>query len=197
MEFYSQYGLTKELLRIGLFVIIVLCGTSACSNDDSDDDELAKDYKLKEVAWIMQDDEVKIIKQTIPGFLTDNNTDEEMKVTVKPTADVRQSSCFYTDDVKLFQLLTQTPNEIYVPGGFTLLPSDHFSYINSGPKTLFSLEEQYRLIYNHIISLREVNATYRACFTEINTGKELQITGKWTGKFFIQNEGETLLEEIK
>ena len=137
-----------------------------------------------------------------------------MKVTVKPTADVRQSSCFYTDDVKLFQLLTQTPNEIYVPGGFTLLPSDHFSYINSGPKTLFSLEEQYiplmveithestipphhRLIYNHIISLREVNATYRACFTEINTGKELQITGKWTGKFFIQNEGETLLEEIK
>ena len=204
----------KELLRIGLFVIIVLCGTSACSNDDSDDDELAKDYKLKEVAWIMQDDEVKIIKQTIPGFLTDNNTDEEMKVTVKPTADVRQSSCFYTDDVKLFQLLTQTPNEIYVPGGFTLLPSDHFSYINSGPKTLFSLEGQYiplmveithestipphhRLIYNHIISLREVNATYRACFTEINTGKELQITGKWTGKFFIQNEGETLLEEIK
>ena len=67
----------KELLRIGLFVIIVLCGTSACSNDDSDDDELAKDYILKEVAWIMQDDEVKIIKQTIPGFLTDNNTDEE------------------------------------------------------------------------------------------------------------------------
>ena len=191
----------KELLRIGLFVIIVLCGTSACSNDDSDDDELAKDYKLKEVAWIMQDDE-------------DNNTDEEMKVTVKPTADVRQSSCFYTDDAKLFQLLTQTPNEIYVPGGFTLLPSDHFSYIHSGPKTLFSLEEQYipltveithestipphhRLIYNHIISLREINATYRACFTEINTGKELQITGKWTGKFFIQNEGETLLEEIK
>ena len=48
-----------------------------------------------------------------------------------------------------------------------------------------------------IISLREINATYRACFTEINTGKELQITGKWTGKFFIQNEGETLLEEIK
>ena len=43
----------KELLRIGLFVIIVLCGTSACSNDDSDDDELAKDYILKEVAWIM------------------------------------------------------------------------------------------------------------------------------------------------
>ena len=40
----------KELLRIGLFVIIVLCGTSACSNDDSDDDELAKDYILKEVA---------------------------------------------------------------------------------------------------------------------------------------------------
>lgn len=162
----------------------------------------------------MQDDEVKIIKQTIPGFLTDNNTDEEMKVTVKPTADVRQSSCFYTDDAKLFQLLTQPPNEIYVPGGFTLLPSDHFSYIHSGPKTLFSLEEQYipltveithestipphhRLIYNHIISLREINATYRACFTEINTGKELQITGKWTGKFFIQNEGETLLEEIK
>ena len=36
----------KELLRIGLFVIIVLCGTSACSNDDSDDDELAKDYIL-------------------------------------------------------------------------------------------------------------------------------------------------------
>ena len=204
----------KELLRIGLFVIIVLCGTSACSNDDSDDDELAKDYILKEVAWIMQDVEVKIIKQTIPGFLTDNNTDEEMKVTVKPTADVRQSSCFYTDDAKLFQLLTQPPNEIYVPGGFTLLPSDHFSYIHSGPKTLFSLEEQYipltveithestipphhRLIYNHIISLREINATYRACFTEINTGKELQITGKWTGKFFIQNEGETLLEEIK
>ena len=126
----------KELLRIGLFVIIVLCGTSACSNDDSDDDELAKDYILKEVAWIMKD-EVKIIKQTIPGFLTDNNTDEEMKVTVKPTADVRQSSCFYTDDAKLFQLLTQPPNEIYVPGGFTLLPSDHFSYIHSGPKTSF------------------------------------------------------------
>lgn len=162
----------------------------------------------------MQDDEVKIIKQTIPGFLTDNNTDEEMKVTVKPTADVRQSSCFYTDDAKLFQLLAQTPYDIYVPDGSTLLPSDHFSYIHSGPKTLFSLEEQYipltveithestipphhRLIYNHIISLREINATYRACFTEINTGKELQITGKWTGKFFIQNEGETLLEEIK
>lgn len=203
----------KELLRIGLFVIIVLCGASACSNDDGDD-ELAKDYKLKEVAWIMQDDEIKIIKQTMPGFFTDNNTDEEMKVTVKPTAEVKQSSCFYTDDTKLFQLLAQTPYDIYVPDGSTLLPSDHFSYINSGPKTLFSLEEQYiplmveithestipphhRLIYNHIISLREVNATYRACFTEINTGEELQITGKWTGKFFIQNEGETLLEEIK
>ena len=51
----------KELLRIGLFVIIVLCGASACSNDDGDD-ELAKDYKLKEVAWIMQDDEIKIIR---------------------------------------------------------------------------------------------------------------------------------------
>lgn len=203
----------KKLLRIGLFVIIVLCGASACNNDDGND-ELAKDYILKEVTWIMQNDEVKIIKQTIPGFFTDNNTDEEMKVTVKPTADVRQSSCFYTDDAKLFQLLAQTPNEIYIPDGFTLLPSDHFSYIYGGPKTLFSLEEQYipltveithestipphhRLIYNHIISLREVNATYRACFTEINTGEELQITGKWTGKFFIQNEGEALLEEIK
>lgn len=63
----------KELLRIGLFVIIVICGASACSNDDGDD-ELAKDYKLKEVAWTMQDDEVKIIKQTMPGFFTDNNT---------------------------------------------------------------------------------------------------------------------------
>ena len=60
-----------------------------------------------------------------------------------------------------------------------------------------TIPPHYRLIYNHIISLREVNATYRACFTEINTGEELQITGKWTGKFFIQNEGETLLEEIK
>lgn len=201
----------KRLLRIGLLVVIVLCGASACNNDD---DELAKDYKLKEVAWMMQDDEIKIIKQTVPGFLVNNDTDKEMKVTVKPTADVRQSSCFYTDDAKLFQLLTQTPNEIYVPDGFILLPSDNFSYIHSGPKTLFSLEKQYipltveithestipphhRLVYNHIISLREVNATYRARFTEINTGEELEITGKWTGKFFIQNEGETLLEEIK
>ena len=95
-----------------------------------------------------------------------------------------------------------------------LLPSDHFSYIHSGPKTLFSLEEQYipltveithestipphhRLIYNHIISLREINATYRACFTEINTGKELQITGKWTGKFFIQNRGRNIVRRNK
>ena len=60
-----------------------------------------------------------------------------------------------------------------------------------------TIPPHHRLIYNHVISLREVNATYRACFTEINTGEELQITGKWTGKFFIQNEGETIVRRNK
>ena len=60
-----------------------------------------------------------------------------------------------------------------------------------------TIPPHHRLIYNHIISLREVNATFRARFTETNTGEESEITGKWMGKFFIQNEGETTLEEIK
>lgn len=202
----------KKLLRTGLFAMIVLCGASACSNDD---EPIAKNYELKEVAWTMQDnDEIKIIKQTAPGFFVDNNTDQDMEVEVSPTADVQQSSFFYTSDSDLFQLLVQAPIEIHVPNGLTPLPSDDFSYIYSGPKVLFSLEKQsipltieithkstipphHRLIYSHIISLREVNATFRARFTETNTGEELEITGKWMGKFFIQNEGETTLEEIK
>ena len=92
----------KKLLRTGLFAMIVLCGASACSNDD---EPVAKNYELKEVAWTMQDnDEIKIIKQTAPDFFVDNNTDQDMEVEVSPTADVQQSSFFYTSDSDLFQL---------------------------------------------------------------------------------------------
>ena len=38
----------KKLLRTGLFAIIVLCGASACSNDD---EPVAKNYELSSMDY--------------------------------------------------------------------------------------------------------------------------------------------------
>lgn len=87
----------KELLRTGLFAVIVLCGVTGCNKDDEPVD---KNYELDEVTWMLQDyDNVEIVKESMPGFLIDNDTENPIPVSVSPTENVNETSCFYPNDM--------------------------------------------------------------------------------------------------
>lgn len=202
----------KEFLRTGLFALIVLCGVAGC---DKDDEPIEKNYEFDEVTWMLQGyDNVEIVKESLPGFMVNNYTEDLIPVSVSPTENVNETSSFFPNDINMFKLLNQQPNEISVPNGLSPIPTDDFSYVSSFFKVPFSLDEykvprkieithkssvppHHRLIYNHIISYRKITATYRARYTETNTGEMVELTGKWIGKIFIKNEGELTLEEIK
>lgn len=44
----------KEILKTGLFTVIVLCSAAACSNDDENEDT---SYTLDSIQWAMLNDD--------------------------------------------------------------------------------------------------------------------------------------------
>lgn len=82
----------KELLRTGLFALIVLCGVTGCNKDD---EPVEKNYELDEVTWMLQgNDNVEIVKESMPGFLVNNDTEDFIPVSASPTENVNETSCF-------------------------------------------------------------------------------------------------------
>lgn len=109
----------KEILKTGLFAIIVLCSTVACSNDNEIKDT---SYTFDGIQWAMlYDDKVEetIIDVTPESY--ENGSSSTITVTMDPAMDYEQVSQFYYDDPKYFQLLNQTVNEVSIPTGNLIL----------------------------------------------------------------------------
>lgn len=195
----------EKLLSTGLYVAMVLCGVAAC--DNSDDNEL-KDtsYTLDKIEWKLDTDKVEVNEIKIPQEVYSNASSNEMQVTTCGVENYTQTSQFYTDNPQLFQLLNQVPIDVYIPSGENAF--DGFFYTSSGPLVPFSLEEytypappnstnsillppKTILTFDATILERKVTATYRACFTGNDSGKQIEITGQWKGVFY-----ETLTNKL-
>ena len=125
----------KEILKTGLFAIIVLCSTVACSNDNEIKDT---SYTFDGIQWAMlYDDKVEetIIDVTPESY--ENGSSSTITVTMDPAMDYEQVSQFYYDDPKYFQLLNQTVNEVSIPTGNLIF--DDFRYLSGGQTVPFTL----------------------------------------------------------
>lgn len=202
----------KQLLSTGLFAAIMLCSVAACSNDDNDE---IKDtsYTLDDIEWAMLDgDQVKETKMEIPQEVYRNQSDQSMPITVCAVQNFTQTSQFYSDDPELFQLLTQIPSNVYVPSEETSFEGFFHKY--GGPEVPLSLEEytypphSYSThtfevpshtitTFNATIIEYKVTATYRAHFTGNNSGKQIEITGKWKGTYYTDYMNRFGSEDIK
>ena len=200
----------KEILKTGLFAIIVLCSSVACSNDNEIKDT---SYTFDGIQWAMlYDDKVEETIIDVTPEIYENGSSSTITVTMDPAMDYEQVSQFYYDDPKYFQLLNQTVNEVSIPTGNLIF--DDFRYLSGGQTVPFTLEEYANLSDNHVeesitvpphctlyydatIIKREVTATYRAYFIGDETNERIEITGKWKGTFYRNNESVIRIEEIK
>lgn len=204
----------KRLLSRGVFTII-LCSVAACSNDDNENIEEIKDasYTLDEIEWKFDNDGIKVTEIEIPEEIYKNPSNSEMLVTVCSVENFMQTSQFYSDDPKYFQLLVQSPIiEVCIPSGE--IPFDDFFHTSGGPEVPFLLEEytysphSYStntsklpphsiLKFNATVIKRNVTAIYRARFIGNDSGKQVEITGKWHGVYYDSLEDIIKIEEIK
>ena len=200
----------KEILKTGLFAIIVLCSSVACSNDNEIKDT---SYTFDGIQWAMlYDDKVEETIIDVTPEIYENGSSSTITVTMDPAMDYEQVSQFYYDDPKYFQLLNPTVNEVSIPTGNLIF--DDFRYLSGGQTVPFTLEEYAYLSDNHVeesitvpphctlyydatIIKREVTATYRAYFIGDETNERIEITGKWKGTFYRNNESVIRIEEIK
>lgn len=200
----------KEILKTGLFAIIVLCSSVACSNDNEIKDT---SYTLDDIQWAMlNDDKVEETVINIMPETYENASSSTISVTIDPAMDYEQLSQFYYNDPKYFQPLNQIPNEVNVPTGELVF--NDFRYVSGGPIVPFTLEgyayssdnhigetltipPYHTLYYNATVIKREVTATYRAYFIGDETNERIEITGKWKGTFYRNNESVIRIEEIK
>ena len=126
----------KEILRTGLFTVIVLCSAAACSNNDENEDT---SYTLDDIQWAMlNDDKVEETVINIMPETYENASSSTISVTIDPAMDYEQLSQFYYNDPKYFQPLNQIPNEVNVPTGELVF--NEFRYVSGGPIVPFTLE---------------------------------------------------------
>ena len=200
----------KEILRTGLFTVIVLCSAAACSNNDENEDT---NYTLDSIQWAMlNDDKVEETVINIMPEIYENASSSTISVTIDPAMDYEQLSQFYYDDSKFFQPLNQTPNEVNVLTGELVF--NDFRYVSEGPVVPFTLEEYayppdnhieetltippyHTLYYNATVIKREVTATYRAYFIGNNSNERIEITGKWKGTFYRNDKSLIRLEKME
>lgn len=90
----------KEILKTGLFAIIVLCSTAACSNDDEIKDT---SYTFDGIQWAMlYDDKVEETIIDVMPEIYENGSSSTITATIDPAMDYEQVSQFYYDDPKFF-----------------------------------------------------------------------------------------------
>lgn len=203
----------KRLLRTGLFAVIVLWGASACSDNDSINEIKESGYTFKDIEWaILEDDAMETSYINIAPEIFTNETDVEQPVTFCSVDGYNQTSQFYSDNPDYFQLLTQIPIDVSIPSGETAF--DGFFHTSGGPQVPLSLEEHlypphsyskssFKLPPNHMVTFsatiieRKVSATYRAYFTGNDSGKQIEIMGKWKGIYYTSCNSKSKTEEIK
>ncbi|MCD7939494.1 MAG: hypothetical protein LUH50_05100 [Bacteroides intestinalis] len=194
----------KEILKTGLFAIIVLCGTAACSNDDNDIEIEVEDtsYTFDDIEWAISDNGVEVREFEIPEEIYKNETDSEMSITVCAVKNFTQSSTFYSNNPEYFQLLAQSPIDVFIPSGDKFF--NGFFHVSGGPEVPFSLENytypphsysthsfkvppHTTITFKAIVTESKVTATYRAHVTGNNSNKQVDITGKWEGTYYTSN----------
>lgn len=197
---------------IGLFLSI---GFASCSNDDLIDDEQgSKSYELIAIQWKLNEtDGQSIVEKKIPEYHFRNDSDSIIEVVIEPLKNLQGSSIFTFNDSPTYANLNYSEVEVSIPEDLSLL-SQGYSYIVGGVKvpltqekssfpfstdikSSFTLTKRTKLTSNYTIFLRKNNATFLATFKEISTGETLELNGTWTGMFFNNSEGESVLEEIE
>lgn len=202
----------KKLLSRVLCGAMVLCSVAACSSDSDEEGLQETGYTLDEIEWAFDANGVEVTETKIPEEIYKNNSNGEMPVTVCPVENFIQISQFYSDDPNSFQLLTQNAPKVCIP--FGEMPFDGFFHTSGGPEVPLSLEEYtysphsystvttklppYTILkFNATITERKVTAIYRARFTGNDSGKHIEITGKWYGVYYESREHAERIEEIK
>lgn len=200
----------KELIRTGLFALIVLCGVTGCDKEDEEFKDSS--YTLDKLEWAVGENDVVETLIDIPERIYINDSDIELPVTVCAFDNYTQTSQFFSDDPNLFQRLTQQLVNVYIPSGE--YASDGFFQTFGGPEVPLSLEEylypphsfcthttemppQTMLIQNATITESKVTATYRALFTGNDTGKQIEVMGTWKGTYYTKHFGVLEIKDIK
>jgi hypothetical protein len=207
----KRMKLTKVF--IGLFLSI---GFASCSNDDTliEDEQRSKSYELIAIHWkINETDGQSIVEKKIPEFYFRNDSDTIIEVVIEPLKDLQGSSKFKFNDSLTFTELMYSEVQVSIPRELSLLSAE-YRYLGGGVKVPLTQEEssfpfsstftnsltltkRTKLTSNYTIFLRKNKASFLATFRETSTGEILELDGTWTGLFFNNSKGESVVKEIE
>lgn len=199
-------------LLIGLFISI---GLISCHNDESliYDEQILKSYELISIQWKLNaTDGQSIVENKIPEFYFQNDTDTTMEIIIEPFKDKQGSSIFKFNDSIAFTKLNLKKVNVTITKELSLL-SESYSYLEGGVKVSLTQEESFfpfsdyaklslmlnprnTLTTNYTLFLRKNKASFLAMFREKSSGHIIELTGNWTGLFFDNLTGETVINEI-
>lgn len=191
----------KEVLFVGM----VLCVFSACSEDELSEREevLSKEYELVDIVWgkMTEDETTCNTFDNIQEVKGDPNG-TKYSVFIFPLEKYSQSSRFFTDDPELFMHLAGTnPPMLSIPAEDSSLSTDITWHLTSTVRVPLGLEtynfppnsysthqleveEPFTIQCTSVIDEYHVTATYRANFKEVNGNGNVEIGGKWEGIYY-------------
>ncbi|MCM4169207.1 hypothetical protein KCTC52924_00731 [Arenibacter antarcticus] len=203
-------NLTK--ICITLFLSI---GFISCSDDDTliDNEQRLKSFELINIQWKLNlTDGQSIVEEKIPELHFRNDSETPMEVVIEPLKDVQGSSLFRFNDSIAFSKLNYEEVQVSITKELSLL-SERYSYLVGGVEVPLTQEETYfpfsyyfenalmlnprsTLTSNYTVFLRKNKASFLATFREINNGEILELDGTWTGLFFNNLTGESVVDNI-
>lgn len=199
-------------LLIGLLFSI---GFISCQSDEIliEDVETAKSYEFISIEWkLAETDGQRIVEEEVPEYYFRNDSDTTMEINIEPLNDMQGSSIFIFFDSLAFKELNYTELEVSIPSELSLL-SERYSYLSGGVKVPLAEEETFfpfswhfkdslmlnprsTLTSNYTLFFRKNKASFLVTFREKTSGHILELKGRWTGLFFNNIVGESVINEI-
>ncbi|CAM4114873.1 hypothetical protein [Flavobacterium weaverense] len=154
----------------------------------------------------------KYSRKKIPEFYFQNDTDTTMEIIIEPLKHKQGSSIFKFNDSISFTKLNHKKVSVSITKELSLL-SENYSYLEGGVEVPLTQEESFfpfsdyaklslmlnprnTLTTNYTLFLRKNKASFLATFREKSSGHIIELTGNWTGLFFDNLTGESVINEI-
>jgi|GEM_PF-1515402 len=195
-----------------IFFIVVILGCNKQTGDLIPDapEEPPKDelFKLKSIAFLSSEDE-RSETFTVPRKSLDfsNGTSVRQLVVINPNEDLNETSIFQSGELKQYDVLDTTgiavPLHIDENGNISLGESKWpFSETLAEMPTALDLKDSIYVEPNkklHIslsVNMIKYRSSYKAVLVDEASGKEVEITGVWTGVYPVNANVEYQSENL-
>lgn len=194
-----------------ILYVFALFSLMACGNDieDGNEPDIVPVYKLTDIQYSLEEgDGEKEELVSWPGYSFVNETSLTQTISIPMMGEVKEGSCFSSNDMNAFPLPKADSTLVGVPGhildnkiikeGVRLYAEgENMQRSSTTVKRTTEVPSNCILVFKEKVRYRVLRVTYTATFIDEITRQRYTIKGKWSGSFHAGSESECTTSEIK